>query len=38
MVETLDLPAWIEQQKVSRIQILVMALMTLTTAIDGFDA
>ena len=38
MVETLDLAAWIEQQKVSRIQILVMALMTLTTAIDGFDA
>jgi len=38
MVATVDLPAWIEQQKVSRIQILVMALMTLTTAIDGFDA
>ena len=38
MAEALDLPSWIEQQKVSRIQILVMALMTLTTAVDGFDA
>ncbi|HYA04369.1 MAG TPA: MFS transporter [Xanthobacteraceae bacterium] len=38
MAATVDLPAWIEQQKVSRIQILVMVLMTLTTAIDGFDA
>ncbi len=38
MADTLDLTAWIEQQKVSRTQILVMVLMTLTTAVDGFDA
>ncbi len=35
---TLDLTAWIEQQNVSRTQILVMVLMTFTTAVDGFDA
>jgi len=38
MAATIDVPGWLEQQKVSRIQILVMALMTLTTAVDGFDA
>ncbi len=38
MAETLDVPSWIERQKVSRTQILVMVLMTFTTAIDGFDA
>jgi AAHS family 4-hydroxybenzoate transporter-like MFS transporter len=32
------LTAWIEQQKVSPTQILVMVLMTFTTAVDGFDA
>ena len=38
MTTTVDVPAWIEQQKVSSTQILVMVLMTFTTAIDGFDA
>jgi AAHS family 4-hydroxybenzoate transporter-like MFS transporter len=38
MSTTVDVPAWIEQQKVSPTQILVMVLMTFTTAIDGFDA
>ncbi len=38
MAATIDVPAWIERQNVSRTQILVMVLMTFTTAIDGFDA
>ncbi|HWG03447.1 MAG TPA: MFS transporter [Beijerinckiaceae bacterium] len=38
MAATIDVPAWIEQQKVSRTQILVMVLMTFATMVDGFDA
>jgi len=38
MATTIDVPAWIEQQRVSRTQTLVMVLMTFTTAVDGFDA
>ena len=38
MATTIDVPAWLEQQKVSRTQILVLVLMTFTTAVDGFDA
>ncbi len=35
---SLDVPAWIEGQKISRTQILVLVLMALTSALDGFDA
>lgn len=35
---TLDVPAWMEEQDISRTQILIIALMTLTSALDGFDA
>src|SRR5258708_17321709 len=33
-----DVPAWIEQQAVGRTQILVVTLMGLMAALDGFDA
>jgi AAHS family 4-hydroxybenzoate transporter-like MFS transporter len=38
MAAIIDVPAWIEQQQISRTQILVMVLMTFTVAVDGFDA
>lgn len=38
MTSSIDVPAWIEQQKISSTQLLVMALMTFAVAIDGFDA
>ena len=34
----IDVPAWIESRDVSRTQILVVVLMGLTAALDGFDA
>jgi AAHS family 4-hydroxybenzoate transporter-like MFS transporter len=38
MAASVDVPAWIEEQAVSRTQILVVTLMGLTAALDGFDA
>jgi AAHS family 4-hydroxybenzoate transporter-like MFS transporter len=38
MAASIDVPAWIEAQRVSRTQILVVTLMGLTAALDGFDA
>jgi MFS transporter, AAHS family, 4-hydroxybenzoate transporter len=38
MAASIDVPAWIEGQNVSRTQILVASLMGLTAALDGFDA
>ena len=38
MGATVDVSAWIEQQKVSRTQVLVMVLMTFAAAVEGFDA
>src|ERR1035437_6853526 len=38
MAATVDVSGWIEQQKVSRTQILVMVLMTLAAAVEGIDA
>jgi AAHS family 4-hydroxybenzoate transporter-like MFS transporter len=38
MAATVDVSEWIEQQKVSRTQVLVMVLMTLAAAVEGIDA
>jgi AAHS family 4-hydroxybenzoate transporter-like MFS transporter len=38
MAAIIDVPAWVEQQKISPTQILVAVLMACTTALDGFDA
>jgi AAHS family 4-hydroxybenzoate transporter-like MFS transporter len=38
MAASIDVPAWIEGQAVSRTQILVVTLMGLAAALDGFDA
>src|SRR3984893_15801580 len=38
MAASIDVPAWIEAQPVSGTQILVVTLMGLTAALDGFDA
>jgi AAHS family 4-hydroxybenzoate transporter-like MFS transporter len=38
MAAAVDVSGWIEQQKVSRTQVLVMVLMTLAAAVEGIDA
>ncbi len=35
---SLDVPAWMEGQAISRTQILILVLMACTSALDGFDA
>ena len=38
MPTTIDVPAWIDQRRLSRTQILVLVLCAATAILDGFDA